>query len=110
MNNFDPQAFVESALNGGPSIAPPVISPLALSYFDECNQPGAKQWLIKGVAARSETSSWIGPPGSGKSALITDVAVHQASGTDWRGYRTKECTGWLIFAFERADLVKRRLT
>jgi hypothetical protein len=86
--------------------APPAI---ALSFYNECSQPAPKRHLIKGVMAKGETSSWIGPPGSGKSALITDIACHIGSPTDWRGYRTKEKAGFVIFAFERADLCKRRL-
>jgi hypothetical protein len=61
------------------------------------------------VIARGETSSWIAPPGKGKSALLTDIAVHLAGGADWRGYRTKDRGGVIYFALERADLVKRRL-
>jgi hypothetical protein len=65
--------------------------------------------VIKNVIARAETSSWIAPPGRGKSALLTDISVHLASGTEWRGYRTKKPCGVVYFALERADLVKRRL-
>jgi RecA-family ATPase len=84
--------------------------PIPLSYFDECSRsPPAKHSLIKGVAAKGETLSLIGPPGSGKSALITDIVTHIGAGQDWRGYRTKAPAGVVMFAFERADLVKRRL-
>jgi len=82
---------------------------IALTYFSDLAQPVAKPWLIKNVIARGEASSWIAPPGKGKSALLTDIAVHLASGTDWRCYRTKSRCGVVYFALERADLVKRRL-
>jgi hypothetical protein len=86
-------------------------SALALTFFDELSErPSAKPWEIKNVIARDETSSWFAPPGKGKSALLTDIAVHKASGLDWRGYRTKVRSGVLYFALERADLVRRRLT
>ena len=85
-------------------------SPLALTFFEELANPTPKPWLIKNVIARGETSSWIAPPGRGKSALLTDIAVHLAEGRDWRGYRTKARCGAVYFALERADLVKRRLT
>src|SRR4029079_9653528 len=65
---------------------------------------------MKGVIAKGETSSQIGPPGAGKSVGLTDLAVHLADAADWRGYRCKGKSGVLIFAFERADLTKRRLT
>src|ERR1035437_2247440 len=83
--------------------------PLKLTYFSECDQAGKKQWLIKGVLAANENSTLIGPPGGGKSALGTDIAVHYAQVKDWRGHRIKEPGGVVYFAFERADLVKRRL-
>src|SRR5205085_9398335 len=82
---------------------------IALTFFSELTQPTPKPWLIKNVIARGETSSWIAPPGKGKSALLTDISIHLASGTDWRGYRTKVKCGVIYFALERVDLVKRRL-
>jgi RecA-family ATPase len=48
------------------------------------------------VIARGETSSWIAPPGKGKSALLADLAVHNAAGKNWRGYRTKGRAGVVI--------------
>jgi AAA domain len=81
---------------------------LPLTFFDECDATALKRWLIKGVLAFGETSSWIAPPGRGKSATQSDIAVHLAAGLDWRGYRTKGKFGVVYFAFERADLVKRR--
>jgi hypothetical protein len=81
---------------------------IKLTYFDECSSTAPKRWLIKGVVAFGETSSWIAPPGRGKSALHSDISVHLAAGMDWRGHRTKGQFGVVYFAFERADLVKRR--
>jgi hypothetical protein len=82
---------------------------LALTFFDQLTEAKSKPWLIKNVIARGEASSWIAPPGKGKSALLTDIAIHLASGSDWRGYRTRTSCGVLYLALERADLVKRRL-
>src|SRR5262249_3018201 len=85
-------------------------SALPLTYFDDLSDtPSPKPWLIKNVLARDETSSWIAPPAKGKSALLTDIAVHQAGGVDWRNHRTKVRSGVVYFALERADLVRRRL-
>jgi AAA domain len=84
------------------------VAPLPLTFFDECSTTAPKRWLIKGVIAFGETSSWIAPPGKGKSALHSDISVHLAAGLDWRGHRTKGKFGVVYFAFERADLVKRR--
>jgi AAA domain len=83
---------------------------LKLTYFDELTEAAPKPWLIKNVIARGEASSWIAQPGKGKSALLIDIAIHLASGEDWRGHRTKSRCGVVFFALERADLVRRRLT
>jgi hypothetical protein len=83
---------------------------ITLSYFSDLVEAKPKPWLIKNVIARGECSSWIAPPGKGKSALLTDIFVHGAHGVDWRGYRTRERFGGLYFALERVDLVKRRMT
>jgi hypothetical protein len=71
--------------------------------------PPAKNWLIKGIFARGETSAWIAPPGAMKSALLAEAAVCVAAGLDWHGYRNKGAAGAVYFALERADLAKRRL-
>jgi hypothetical protein len=81
---------------------------LGIAYFGEFDQI-AKSWLIKGILAEGETSTIIGPPGSGKSAFVTDMAVGYARGIRWRGHRVKERGGVVYFAFERAGLTKRRL-
>jgi hypothetical protein len=55
---------------------------IRLRFFSELTQPAPKPWLIKNVIAKGETSSWIAPPGKGKSTLLTDIAVHLAAGRD----------------------------
>jgi hypothetical protein len=77
--------------------------------FDDIQVEVEKPWILKGFLARGETSSLIGGPGKGKSALATDAAVHVASGWNWRGFRSKERCAVVILAFERADLMLRRL-
>ncbi|ARQ01710.1 AAA family ATPase [Pseudorhodoplanes sinuspersici] len=83
---------------------------LPLTFFDECSTPTPKKWLVKGVVAKGENSSVFGAPGSLKSAMLTDIAVHTAAGKDWRGFKHKERAGVVYFAFERADQVRRRLS
>ena len=83
----------------------------ALGEFFECDEH-AKNWIIKGVVAWGETTAWIGPPGSLKSALMSDLAISVAYNRSWHGQKYKaqgQGVGVLYFAFERADLVKRRL-
>ena len=82
---------------------------LAFRTFDQCSNEPPKPWAIKGVLALDEDSSWFGPPGGLKSALLTDVAVHLATGRDWRGHTTKQPLGCVYFALERAALTRRRL-
>lgn len=82
---------------------------LPFEAFDDIVVDVRKPWIIKGLFARRETSAIIGAPGSGKSALITDMVVHATAGWDWRGRRTKEQCAAIILAFERVDLLKRRL-
>jgi hypothetical protein len=92
-----------------PKPAAPV-EPIQLNFFSDLIEAPPKAWLIKNVIARGECSSWIAPPGKGKSALLTDIFVHGAGGIDWRGYRVKAAFGGIYFALERVDLVKRRMT
>jgi hypothetical protein len=88
------------------SPTPPAPIGIPLTFFDDVESFVEKNWLMKGVIAKGETSMWIAPPGKLKSALMTDMAVHLASGMDWRGYQSKEVCGVVYFALERADLVK----
>jgi AAA domain len=87
----------------------PATAPISLEHYENFDTTVSKNWIIKNVIALGETSSWIGPPGAGKSALITDLAIHIASGMDWRGHRSKKNCGVVYFALERGELVKRRL-
>lgn len=83
---------------------------LSLKFFDECANEPAKPWLIKGVLALDEDSSWYGPPGSLKSTLLTDIGVALAAQKkEWRGFKVKMAAGVIYFAFERAGLTRRRL-
>jgi hypothetical protein len=89
--------------------APSKSSAFQLTYFDDCGAFAEKRWILKGIIARGETSAWIAPPGAGKSALLTEIAVHSAAQIDWRDHKSKEACGVLILALERGDLYKRRL-
>lgn len=71
--------------------------------------PVKKDWLIKGIFARGESSGWMAPPGGMKSALLAEASVSVAYGLDWHGYRSKGAAGVVYFALERADLVRRRI-
>ncbi|MCK1742215.1 AAA family ATPase [Bradyrhizobium sp. 139] len=72
-------------------------------------RPAEKRWLVKNIVAKGETSAWIAPPGGMKSALLAELSICVARGTDWHGYKAKRRGNVLYFALERADLVRRRL-
>src|SRR5262249_19163161 len=82
----------------------PKLSSITLSFFSDLVDAKPKPWLIKNVIARGECSSWIAPPGKGKSALLTDIFIRGAGGADWRGFRTRVKFGGIYFALERVDL------
>jgi AAA domain len=82
---------------------------IKLDYYESFDTAVSKNWIVKGVIAKGETSSWIGPPGAAKSALLIDLIIGATSSADWRGYRSKEPVGVVYFALERGQLVKRRL-
>jgi hypothetical protein len=66
-----------------------------LVTFDEMEiDPPAKQWLIKGIFARGETSAWIAPPGAMKSALLAEGTICVGAGLDWHGYATRAPPAW----------------
>lgn len=69
-----------------------------------------RRWLIKGVFAAGETSAWIGPPGSLKSALLAQAAWCVGTGEEWHGRKNSGQADVLYFALERSDLVNRRLS
>jgi hypothetical protein len=100
---------------------------LRFQSFQECLCESPKEWVLENVIATNEDSTWYGPPGSGKSLLLTDIAVSLASGRDWRGYKFQRDDtydtdnpddednkygnrhGVIYFALERADLTRRRV-
>jgi hypothetical protein len=101
-----------------------VVTLRALNFktFADFASEEPKNWLIEGVIALGEDSTWFGKDGGGKSTLIDDIAIHAASGRDWRGHKfirqetvdpadvnVEECRGVIIFATERAALHRRRL-
>lgn len=73
------------------------------------DDPPKKQWIVKNIIARSETSAWIAPPGGLKSALLAELSFCVCALEDWHGYKTKRGGSVVYFALERGDLVKRRL-
>ena len=98
---------------------PVPVDALHFKTFAECADENPKTWLIEGVIALEEDSSWWGPSGVGKSNLLVEVGLCVASQKDWRGHRFVHDDepdpdypvphGVVIFATERAKLTQRRL-
>jgi hypothetical protein len=94
-------------------------SALPFEMFDDAAKNVEKTWLLKGLIAIGEDSSWFGPPGSMKSSLLLDMAFHIAWRRHWFWHEydyVKEETdagaeprGSVYFALERADLVRARM-
>jgi hypothetical protein len=68
----------------------------------------APSWLIKSLIPRAELVVMFGASGSGKSFMALDLAAAIASGTNWRGLRTKKGTVVYIAA-EGAGGFRNRL-
>jgi hypothetical protein len=103
------QASDNAPIHGNVTIKPAPSLAIPLTYFNEVAKSSTKNHIIKDVIAKNEISRVIAPPGKGKSAFAIDLAIHVASGEDWRGYKSKLKCGVVYFALERGDLVKRRL-
>jgi RecA-family ATPase len=88
---------------------------LPFEFFDDCAKTVEKTWLLKGLIALGEDSSWFGPPGSLKSSLLLDMAFNIAWRRDWRGHlynvddNNAEPRASIYFALERVDLVRARM-
>jgi KaiC/GvpD/RAD55 family RecA-like ATPase len=58
----------------------------AVWWGDEDKQPPLS-WLVKGLLIEGGFSTVYGPPGTSKSFLVLDLALHVAHGRDWFGRR-----------------------
>jgi hypothetical protein len=91
---------------------------LDFETFDEAAEYAEKTWILKNAIAIGEDSTWFGPPGSGKSALLLDMAVAiggRGHCWQWHVYNinekdpTEERRGTVYFALERANLTSNRI-
>ena len=80
-----------------------------LSFYSDFDKSVPLDWVVKNVMARGHTSYLFGPPGGGKSALYGSAAVCLGSSPDWYGFKIKKNCASVYFAFERPDLVKKRI-
>jgi hypothetical protein len=79
-------------------------------YFQDIRaaEPKPIQWIVKNVFARNTTSIVSGTWGTGKTALIMDIALHAACGLEWRGCRVRRSTT-IYVGLENPSDVERRV-
>ena len=66
----------------------------AVWYGDEDNE-AALSWLVKGLLIDGGLSAVFGSPGSSKTFMVLDLALHVAHGQDWFG--KKVATGGVVY-------------
>ena len=81
---------------------------LTVTRFADIARAPRKLWLVQDWLGAAEFSCVFGKPGSGKSALVGDLACHIAAGWPWFGRRVRP-GAVLYVAAERAALVQRRM-
>jgi len=74
--------------------------------LDECAERGPV-WLVQGLIEQGAVTAVTGEPGSAKSFLLVDMALHVAANRDWFG-RKVERGAVLYIASEAAESVQRR--
>lgn len=80
----------------------------SLTWFADIDTTQVKRTFVKGVLGEGEFSMNSGLPGSGKSAIMTDMACHVAAGMDWHGRKVRQ--GFVVYiAAERKALTERRM-
>ena len=81
---------------------------IPLIAFDEIKLGTERRYLVKGIIPREGITVVWGPPKSGKSFWVTDLALHVALGRDYR--RHKVVGGAVIYcAFEGAFGFRARI-
>jgi hypothetical protein len=79
-----------------------------LTWFGDIDTTQVKKTFVKGVLGDGEFTMASGLPGTGKSAIMTDVACHVAAGVDWHGRKVRQ--GFVVYiAAERKKLTERRM-
>jgi hypothetical protein len=75
--------------------------------YRELETASRKEWLVHNLLGAGDASAFYGVPGSGKSVLVEDLALHVAAGREWHG-RAVNRGAVLFVALERRKLVERR--
>jgi hypothetical protein len=79
-------------------------------HYEEFGKQIKIDYLIRDVYALGHTSNTFGPPGGGKSALLSSAAVHIGASADkWLDFPVKRRAASVIFALERGLLTQKRI-
>jgi AAA domain len=63
--------------------------PFEFTLLDEVRANLGNLWIVKGLIPKAGFGVIYGPPGSGKTAIALDMALHIAAGLEYRGRRTE---------------------
>ncbi|MBS7544356.1 AAA family ATPase [Ancylobacter oerskovii] len=69
---------------------PAAVTRLPAVWWGEEDKQPPLAWLVKGLLVEGGLSTVYGPPGTSKSFLVLDLALHIAHGRDWFGRRVAE--------------------
>lgn len=86
----EPPAYLYEGAYGEASQGRSDSDPLPLQYFDDIAMQLTGLWLIKHLLPAVGLAVLYGHPGSGKSFLALDWALHIALGWDWQGRKVKQ--------------------
>lgn len=95
----------EEASGGNPASSPPKFG---FQRLDDLVVNRKCNWLIKDVMPARGTMIMYGAPGSGKSFLALDAALHLACGEDWLGHRVRKPAGVVYVAAEGCEGFRHR--
>jgi hypothetical protein len=84
----------------------PVLRTFRTINVSDCAERGPT-WLVQGIIEQGTVTAVTGPPGSGKTFLLIDLAAHIADGSAWFG-RKVAAGAVLYIAAEAALSVERR--
>ncbi|WP_112874940.1 AAA family ATPase [Paracoccus endophyticus] len=83
---------------------------LSLLRLDKIEAPLSSNYVVKGFLGEGELSVMYAAPGSKKTFLALDMALHVTSGTPWFGMRVRKEPGAVVFvAAEGGEGFKRRI-
>lgn len=89
-------------------ISPPATAELPIEWGEEIEPRLNNLWLVKKTLPQQGLALIFGHPGSGKSFLAIDLAMHVAIGRDWNGAQTRK--GVVVYvAAEGQNGLKNRI-